>query len=534
MWKEFANWKELLVHYLKRDRKMLIIWIVCMSVFSGGFVLEFVEISKGGGLAAYFEIMKNPAMISMAGTTPVRTAADYTIGAMYAQMMLLFCGLFAMIIAAIHVTAHTRKEEESGLTEFLCTYRVGRHANLLALLVEMLLVHGIMLLLTGGMMCVFQEKSMPAGGCFLFAAAVGLAGMMGAVMAMAVAQIMPTAGAATGVSLGIMGLLYLLRGGTDISHKDLSMLNPMGWIYMTFPFTKNDFLPLLYCIVFGIIMFFIAVLLEKNRDMGEGYLKESMGNGKVKKSLLSVPGLLMRLNRGTIAGWLISFAVLGAAYGSVYGDMEKFLNSNEIVRAMFVMQGVSMEESFTSVILVVMMCITSVLPVVIVNKLFAEEQNSHLEQVFATKVSRAKLYFTTVIISCAAAAVGILLSAGSLGVVGIACMTKSSMDIGDVLAGGFHYFPAQLFMTALSACIVGWMPGLRKVTYVYICYSFMLSYFQGILKLPEWFEKTAIFSWIPRMPGESFDAGVFIGVSLVSLCMIALGYVGYRRRDLLL
>lgn len=78
-------------------------------MFSGAFVPAFEEIAKGQGLLGMFETMQNPAMISMVGPTPIKIGTDYTLGAMYAQEMLLFCGLFAMIISALHGEPHAKR-----------------------------------------------------------------------------------------------------------------------------------------------------------------------------------------------------------------------------------------------------------------------------------------------------------------------------------------------------------------------------------------------------------------------------------------
>src|SRR5699024_8553826 len=119
------------LQYLKRDWKKMIVWILGLGLFSAGFVPAFKEIAKGQGLEGMYETLKNPAMISMVGPTPVESV-DYTLGAMYAHEMLLFCGLFAMIIAVLHVVGHTRKEEDLGLTELLRSFQIGRQANSLA------------------------------------------------------------------------------------------------------------------------------------------------------------------------------------------------------------------------------------------------------------------------------------------------------------------------------------------------------------------------------------------------------------------
>lgn len=533
MKEKFAHWNVLLMEYLKRDWKLIILWVLGLGAFIGGFVPFFVEIGKDNGLLGLYETMKNPAMISMCGPTPVKSGADYTVGAMYAHLMLLFSALIAMLISAIHVVSHTRKEEENGLKEFICAYRVGRHANSLAILVEEVLIHGLLAAVVGGLMFFFDEQSMEPEGILLFAVSAGIAGIMGAVIALVMAQIMVTAQGAMGSALGIIGLLYVLRAGTDMKDVDLSMLNPMGWTYLTYPFTKNHMAPLFYAVIFCVVLAVLAFALERGRDTGAGYLPERTGRGKVKRSLLSVHGLLIRLNQGIILGWVVTFACLGAVYGSIYGDMQTFLESNELIKMMFTMEGVSVEGSFTSTILVVLGGLAAITPVVVVNKLFTEEGNAHLAQLLATKVTRARLYWWTMILAAVSGALGLAAAAGGLGGAAISVMEKSELELVDFLAVGMNYFPAVLFITALEALVLGWVPRLGKFLYVYVGYCIMLNYFLGILDLPEWFEKTAVLSWIPRMPVDDFDGQVFAVLTALSLVLMVIGYAGYRRRDMI-
>src|SRR5699024_4759856 len=119
MKEKFACWYTLLLKYVKRDTGKIGIWIVVIGLLYAAYVHAFQEIAKGNGLQGMFVTLQNPAMTSMVGSTPIESAADYTLGAMYAHEMLLFCGLFAMVVAALHVISHTRKEEELGLTELV-------------------------------------------------------------------------------------------------------------------------------------------------------------------------------------------------------------------------------------------------------------------------------------------------------------------------------------------------------------------------------------------------------------------------------
>lgn len=533
MKEKFARWDTLFLQYLKRDWKKIIIWILGLGMFSAGFVPAFKEIAKGQGLVGMFETLQNPAMISMVGPTPIETGADYTLGAMYAHEMLLFCGLFAMILSVLHIVGHTRKEEDLGLTELVRSFQIGRQANSLAAFVEVTFINTVLALFISGVMISFGADTISVHGSLLFGASVGIAGIIGAGIALVMAQIMPTSSAATGSTIGIVGLLYIARAGTDVSDVNLSMINPLGWTYLTFPFTDNNWLPIIFAFIFSLVLIFVAFLLEGNRDMGAGYLPQREGRESAKQSLLSVRGLFIKINKGVIISWLIAFVIIGAAYGSIYGDMQTFLESNEMMKQMFSQTGFSIEESFTGTIMMVMISLVSILPIAIVNKLFSEESRLHLSQIYATKVTRSQLYWTSIGLSIVGGLLGVLLASGSLGGTAISVMGDSGeMDIVDFLAAGFNLFPSVLFFIGLAALALGWAPKLGKIVYIYLTFSFLLNYFSGLIDLPEWFLNIAIQSWMPQMPMDNFEASVFLTVTMISIALIVIGFFGYSRRDM--
>lgn len=533
MKEKFASWFILFAQYFKRDWKKIIIWVAGLGLFAGAYVPAFEEIAKGDGALGMFETMQNPAMISMVGPTPVTSGADYTLGAMYAHLMLLFCGLFAMIITIMHVVGHTRKEEDQGLTELVRSFAVGRQANSLAVLLEAVIINVLLGLFTAGVMVSFGVASIDLPGSLLFGASLTIAGIIGAALALVMAQIFATAAGATGASLGIVGLLYILRGTTDISDVALSMFNPMGWTYLTYPFTKNSWLPILYGLLFTVVVVLAAFALEGKRDMGAGYLPEWAGRAHAKKSLLSTPGLFFRLNRGIIIAWLVAYLILGAAYGSIYGDMQTFLESNELLQQMFTATNSSLEASFTSTIMMVMIVLACILPIAIVNRLSAEESRGNLAQFWCTRMTRGKLFWTSIGLAVGAGLLSILAAVVGLGGTALSVMEgKSTMTLGDFMAAGFNFFPALLFAIALAALALGFYPKLGKVVYAYLGYSFVLNYFAGILDLPDWLNKTAVQSWLPRLPVADFDLPTFATITIISVLLIIAGYFGYRQRDL--
>lgn len=532
MYERFAHWTFLFIHYLKRDWKKIIFWIAGVGLFSGGFVPAFKEIAKGSGLAGMFETMQNPAMIAMVGPLPVKAAADYTIGAMYTNEMLLFCALLAMIVAMLHVVGHTRKEEELGLTEVIRALPVGRQANSLAIMVEVVVVNLLLALFTGGLMTAFQVHSVDWGGSLVFGASLAAAGIIGGAAALFLAQIMPTATGATGTSLGLVGVLYLVRAWTDYAHPAWSWMNPLGWTYLTSPFIKNNWLPIGWGLCFSLLAVFAAFMLEGARDYNSGYLPEREGRADAPKWMINVPGFTYYLNQMTAISWWTAFLLFGVAYGSIYGDMKNFLNSNQLLQAMFAQTKISIEVSFTSSIMVVLVGMCAILPIAIVNKLFTEEERGRFGPIFASKVTRTQLFGAAAGFAVIAGLISILLSAAGLGGTALMVMTHTKMTFWDFLAAGLNYAPSVLFFIGLAALCLGWLPRLAKIVYVYLGYAFMLSYFSGILNLPKWVVKTSPFEWLAKMPTESFDWKSFLIVSAVSVLLILCGWIGYKRRDL--
>src|SRR5699024_6705701 len=198
------------------------------------------------------------------------------------------------IVSLLHVVGHTRKEEDLGLTELVRSFQISRQANSLATMAETVLINVLLAAVISVVMISFNADTITVDGSFLFGASVGAAGVVGVVLGLLFSQLMTNSSVATGITLAVVGVLYIARAGTDVSNQNWSMINPMGWTYMTYTFTDNDWMPLIFALIFSVAVVIIAFALEGNRDMGAGYLPEREGRAHAKGYLLSVPGLFAR------------------------------------------------------------------------------------------------------------------------------------------------------------------------------------------------------------------------------------------------
>lgn len=531
MKENFARWHLLFSHGLKRDWKIMLVWLFGIGAFSAGFVPAFQELARDGGANGMFEVLQNPAMIAMIGQTPIEYAIDYTVGAMYAHQMLLFSGLLAMIVSGLYVIHRTRREEEFGQRELLCSLPIGREAHSFAVMMQVFILHIALALLITGILLSFQDSSITKEGGFLFGISIGLSGMIGGVLGLLFAQLMQTSSKASGAFLALIGCLYILRAATDVLKDSISRYNPLGWAYRTYPFVENNWYPVLYAMVFIGLFVFLSFILEQKRDLGAGYFPEREGRAVARSSLLSLHGLFLRLNRGQIISWLIAFFILGAAYGSIYGEMQLFIGENDLLKQMFTAQGYTIEESYTAVITMVMMCLVTILPVLIVNRLFVEEKEGRLNQIFAMRISRLKLYGNCLVLAIAVGLLGIFIASSGLGLAAVITMKDVYLQFSDFFKAGFNFLPMILFFIGLATAFLGWAPNYRMTIYIYLIYNFFINYFNNLMEVPKILTKSAIQSWIPQVPIDDYSARSFFAILALSILLMIFGWFGYRKRD---
>ncbi len=521
----------LLKEFLKRDYKKIFLWVFIISLFSGGFIPVFIEIAKDQGLEAMYITLKNPAMIAMVGNTPVNNASDYTTGALYSQMMLMFSVLFTIITSILHVIEYSKKEEEKGFKEMISSFKIGKLSQSLALIIEVIIINLIIIIFTTITMLLFNDPSITLKGIVLFSLSVGTAGIFGASIAYFGGQLMPSSSKTTLFSIGIVGSLFILRGFSDLKLNYFSYLNPLSWCYLTYPFTNNNFLILLPLCFLTISLFLISFYLETKRDLNTSFINEPKKFKKTKKTLLSVKGLFVRLNKGIILSFLISFLILSISYGSIYKDMHTFLDSNSLIKKMFSFDGITIEESFTAIIMMVMSIIVSILPIIIINKIYKEEKEQYLNQILSTKISKENIYFTNINIAIIVSILGIILTSFALGSVALYVMKSSTINFTDFFIAGLNYLPAIFFFIGLSSFFFGFYPKFKNLVYIYLSYCFIINYFNNILNIPSFISKMTIYHYIKPYPLYSFNIKVFIYISFISFVLIILGFLGFKKRD---
>lgn len=224
--------------------------------------------------------------------------------------------------------------------------------------------------------------------------------------------------------------------------------------------------------------------------------------------------------------------VLGASYGSVFGDLEAFFDSSDIIQQLLTATaGVTPTEQFTAMVISVLSMISTIPAVMMVLKLKSEEAAHRTEHLLARHVSRYSLLGSYLLV-----AVVVTMVMQCLTALGLWSAAASVMDeppaLGMMMQAALAYIPAILVMVGLAVFTVGVRPGLASLTWLYLTFSFFVAYLGGLLQLPTWVEKLSPFGHIPQLPLEVMNGAAVAMVLLIAFGLTSAGLLGYRRRDI--
>lgn len=475
------------------------------------------------------ETMKNPAMTAMMGPGDLD---NYTIGAMTTHNMLLLTAVAVGLMSILFVTRHTRAEEEDGQSELIHALPVGKLAYLNATFIVLVVTNIILALASGFGLYALGIESMDLEGSLLYGAALGATGLFFAGLTGVFAQVTESSRGASGLSIGFLLLAYLIRAVGDVSNETLSLISPLGYVTRTEAYSNDVWWPIIVLVGASLFLFIFANYLNSIRDWGAGFIQARPGKKQASRYLETPIGLAFRIQRTAFISWAIGMFVLGMSYGSVMGDLESFFQGNELLEELLVAEeGYTLTERFIPMLMLVMAILSSIPPVMAMNKLVGEERKNRIEPILARAVSRTKLMMSYLLIAVINAF--IMLSLTSIGLwVAAETVMEDGLPFGAIYGAGMVYFPAVLVLIGFAALMIGVLPRLTSLVWVYIVASFLINYLGGLLDLPEWLENISPFGYIPALPVDDLDWMPVIVLSLIAIGLMVIGFIGYRRRDM--
>lgn len=516
---------------LRRDRVLMPIWIL---------IVALLPLSQASGLAAIYptdegrrgyieDLGSSPLLIAFYGPKP----AESSLGALL--FWRLGTGIVIMALIGLLVTIrHTRVEEEAGRRELIGSTVVGRHANLAAALVAVTgaaLLAGVLIAL--GVM----SQDVPAAGAFAMGMSWASATILFAAIGAVLAQLTEGAGAARGLGVLTLAILWVVRAIGDIepSVSWLSWASPTGWPFKVGAFIENRWWVLGLVAVLVAALTYLAVKLSARRDVGAGMLPPRLGPEQASASLRSPLALAWRLHRGPIYAWTAGMLVFGILIGAAAQIAADLMEDSEQLRQ--VMQRLGGAAQVGDLMLATGFNLFAVFvagyAISAALRLRTEEAALRSEPVLATAVGRIGWAASHLTFALLGPAIVLLATGLGAGLMHGADTGDLGRELPRSIAGALVQLPAIWVLVALTMAVFGLLPRISSAFgWAALAFCFLLGQVGALLQLDQIVLDLSPFTHIPRVPGGDFTATPLLILAGITAVLIAVGLAAFRRRDI--
>ncbi|WP_338209557.1 ABC transporter permease [Lactiplantibacillus paraxiangfangensis] len=520
---------------LKRDWAKLVLWIVILAGLLTAIAAKFDGIySDQTAINEIIKTLKTPAMVSLFGAFTAQH--PYTTAKVFATEMVVFMALFMVIMNIMIGVATTRGDEDDGLLELIRAHAVGRGAPLLAGAVELTLLNGLVGLLFGLGLQVAGMPGADTTGNWLIGLALAALGWAFGMLTLVVAQLANNASGATMLSYAILGVMYVVRMSTDVSHPKLTWWIPFGWIEKISAYQANHWLPVIAYVLFGLVCLGLALGLGLQRDLGAGLITVRQGRQRASRWLQGPVSLLWRQSRGMIIAWTIGNFDLGVAYGSVFNTIGDLAKSNPMIKQLLGATALAsanrlIVKNFIAILAVVMVIVALIAAVQLMLKLVSDENKGYLHQISATATSRWHVWASYTGWAMLTSIVVLFAGLGGMYLMGAADM-KDPISWLTYWHVFLAYVPAMLVMIAFASLLTGWLSKWRYLAWAWVAYAFFSLYLGNLIDLPKWAKHLTPLGFVNKVPLKAVVWSTNWWCLALTVLILVVAAIGYRRRDL--
>lgn len=524
----FTGVRPLLKVSLHQDARHIAPWVLLISLLSVSSILAytFVFPDPDDRLALSTRLGANPALALVFGPPRDLMTADGFNAWRAGMLGAFFAGLMAILI----VVRNSRAHEDSGQAELLASGVLGRQARLtvavllaaIASLALGVVSFGVTVAVGGGVLPTLLLSSTYAASGLMFAGVAAVAVQLGS-----------DARAASSLAVATLGVLYVVRGYVDSSGASdwASWLTPLGWLQETRPATANDPRPLLLALALAAALVAVGFVLHARRDYGMGLIPPRPGPARARSA--TVWWLVLRLNRGASASWLVAFVGLGVVFGYLATSIGEVVADNPMMARLLaagVVAEAQLELAFLVTVLQLVGIIASVFGVGVVMRLHTEEVDVRVEPLLAGSLRRRTLLADTAVFAFLAPGMAMLVAGSVVGLV--AASVTDSISAFDVASQAVVTVPAVWALVALALATVGARPATRIVGWLGVVVTFGLTILGPTLDLPERALDLSPLRHVPAVVLPDPDWSGLGWVSLVTLLFLGVAFAGFRRRDI--
>lgn len=515
----------------RRDRIMLPVWLYVLigSAASSAYSIKGLYPTEAARASLQSTSNAISGLVALYG--PIASA---TIGGITTWKIGVAVSALASVMSILLVVRHTRAEEQSGRHELLGATAVGRLAPLTAALGLVTAANVIVGTLIG--VCVGAFSGGFADG-MLFGLCLGGCGLVFGAIAAVAAQLVEYSRTANAISLTLLGIFFLLRAVGDAASGGAAgaagWITPLGWVEQAHAYAGDRWWVLALFPAAAAVLAWTAARLAADRDLDAGLLPARPGAAGAGAGLRGPLGLAWRTGRGGLLGWTAAFVLAGLSFGWLAPNVGALLTSTAQVETEIERMGGSsgIVDSYLATVSGIMALIASVYAVQGAARLRAEETGGRAEPLLAGPVGRIRWL-----------ASGLAVVLGGTGVLlagyGAAAGLADGLRVHDVggqvrtLTGSaLAQWPAVGVVAGIAVLAYGLAPRLLPAAWGALVVFVLLGQFGPLFRLGQPVLDLSPFTHVPKLPGHEPAWTPLLWLILVAVLLIAVGLVGFRRRD---
>ncbi|HET8878990.1 MAG TPA: ABC transporter permease [Arthrobacter sp.] len=513
---------------LRRDRWLLPGWVIGFAVVAYSTALAGAELYPDvrSRIEAADAVNATASMVALFG----RIYDPASLGALSLIKYTAFMTAILAVLMVVLVIRHTRGDEESGRLELLGGGRLGRDAPLAAALgIGLAASLGVGLLSAAGL----AAGGLPAAGSLAFGLGWAATGMAFSAVAGVAAQLTASARAATGLSVGVIAVTYALRAVGDLAEPGpsfLSWLSPIGWNQQIRAFAGDRWWVLVLPVLLCAVLIPAGFALRARRDLGAGLRSERPG--PAVGSLTGVWTLAVRLQYRVWLAWAVAFVVFGVVIGSLVSNVAELLSSATAQDMVKLLGGApALRDAFLAAEISIMGLLAAAYGVTAANHLRSEESAGHAEALLATASTRSRWAGSHFGFALAGVAVLMVLAGLAIGA-GAALTVQDPSLVARSTVAAVAQIPAAWVLAGLALAAFGWVPRLTAGVWVVLLAFVALGEFGVLWNAPGWLMDLSPFRHSPLLTVGPEAVPGLLGLTVAAAALAALGYAGWRRRDL--
>ena len=267
------------------------------------------------------------------------------------------------------------------------------------------MLHGLIAnaLLAGLTAAAFLGAGQDAAGSILAGLSAASVGVVFLGVGLIAAQLMRTSRGANALTVWILLIALLAAGfgnaiGTpsdDLTRMEsswLTWLSPIGWAENTRALDEDLWWPLALSAVTAGVLIAVALALVAARDVGESFIAERRGRAEAPATLSGHVGLVWRLTRAALVGWVVGGFLVGVLSTSLASIIEDVGADNPAIQN--VLEAIagrgSLEQGTVTTFFTMLGILAAAAAVQVVTRARSEEAHGTAEVVLATPVDRVR------------------------------------------------------------------------------------------------------------------------------------------------